>query len=76
MIFTFICKLHHKLENSSCKVPSSAGTHWTGRIVYTKRIRKVSTVCKYFRRSGHIDNTPASHAGLLQLELRPGDRLS
>jgi len=27
-------------------------------------------------RSGHIESTPASHAGLLQSELRPGDRLS
>ena len=41
------------------------------------RIRQVASYITETReRSGHIDSTPASHAGLLQSEFRPGDRLS
>jgi len=40
-------------------------------------IRQVASyITETLERSGHIDSTPASHAGLLQSELRPGDRLS
>lgn len=40
-------------------------------------IRQVASyVTETLERGGHIDSTPASHVGLLQSELRPGDRLS
>jgi len=39
-------------------------------------IRQVASyITETLEYSGHINGTPASHAGLLQSELRPGDRL-